>query len=181
MNSNRQPKGIPTGGQFAASRKAEPKIYVGGSQAMQEVVGRLERSSDESISEQEARMLWFSAMGIVDGKEGKELSLAFRAGQNLAQNRATPAAVLHDMVVERDKNGRQETRAYFMEKLPMKDALQAVINNPNTSSETLFVIARGFGHQPQSDAASRRLKEMRRGASLSERLRLFGEWRKVGR
>jgi hypothetical protein len=85
------------------------------------------------------------------------------------------------MVVERGDNGPQKTRAYFMERLPMKDALQAVINHPNTSAETLFVIARGFGHQPQSDAAKRRLKEMRRSAPLSERLRLFGEWRKAGR
>jgi hypothetical protein len=82
-------------------------------------------------------------------------------------------------VVKRDKGGQQNTRAWFMEKLPMRDALQAVINHPNTSAETLFVIARGAGHQPQSDAAKRRLKEMRRGAIPGVLLEHVAAWRKA--
>lgn len=181
MNSNRLPKGIPAGGQFAALQRPEPRIFIGGTQQMKPIEGELARSADQDISGQEARRLWDLAKGRIDTHSGTYEQLAHDAGQNLAQNRATPPDVLHDMVVKRGKDGVQITHAWFMDRHEMRVPLQAVLNNTNTSAETLHVIARSSGHEPQSDAAKRRLKEMRRGASLGERYRLFTERRKATR
>jgi hypothetical protein len=179
MSLKRQPRGTPDGGRFAAGPKPEARFFIGGSQVMKPVQGQLARSLDDSISAAEASDLWTQAKGRINVQDGAYEQMAFNAGQNLAQNPATPPEILHDMVVKRDKDGTQITRAWFMDKLPMQDPLRAVINHPNTSAETLFVIARSSGHQPQSDAARLRLKSMRRGASIRAMLELFAARRKA--
>ncbi|ACL41925.1 hypothetical protein Achl_3974 (plasmid) [Pseudarthrobacter chlorophenolicus A6] len=146
---------------------------------MKPVRGELERSGDESISAEEARRLWSLAKGRIGSDSlGAYEQHAFDAGRNLAQNRATPADVLHDMVVSRNKDGLQHTRSWFMDKIPLSEPLRSVVDHPNTSAETLYVIAATGLDKRESEAAKKRLKEFRRGATLRQRIQLVAaKWR----
>lgn len=174
MNSNRQPKGIRTGGQWAPEQHAE-------AYPLEPQTGELGRSTAADLSAKEAHKLWAIAYSRAHSIE-PDVASGLTAGRNLVRNPSTPPELLHSMLVKRDDQGRQITRAWFMDKpVAIRDALESVIGHPNTSPETLYVIARSPGHQPQSEAAKRRLKEMRRGAPLSTLLDHFAQWRKAAR
>lgn len=146
---------------------------------MEPQTGELGRSTAADLSADEAHRLWATAYSRAHGLE-PQVSTGLTAGRNLTRNPGTPPELLHSMLVKRDDQGRQITRAWFMDKpVAIRDALEAVIRHPNTSPETLYVIARSSGHQPQSDAAKRRLKEMRRGATPGKLLEHFAAWRKA--
>jgi hypothetical protein len=179
MNSNRQPKGIPSGGQFAADLRAESSLFTQEVPPMEPLTGTLGASATSSLTEAGARNIWEDTKATAARDQSVwELDVARVAMRNLAKNEATPPDVLHDMFVTPGKTGVNkvvETRLGYSDE---SGAMHAAIQNPSISAETLYVIAWGNGPEGSADAARQKLKERRR-SSWRERFRLIGAWRRA--
>jgi hypothetical protein len=159
MNSNRQPKGIRSGGQFAAQQRAEASLFTQDVPPMEPLTGRLAESGSPTLTAAGARGAWYGAKHMED----RDFSRASTAMRNLAKNKATPPDVLHDMFVARAKGGTNQLVAP-LGYIEQEEAMHAAIQNPNIADETLYVIAWGNGPEGSADAAREKLKERRRAS-----------------
>ena len=179
MNQNRQPKGIPSGGRFAADQRAESSLFTQEVPPMEPITGRLSETASPTLTAAGARGAWYGAQRMSDEEETFEtINRARAAMRNLAKNKATPPDVLHDMFVARGKDGMNNLAETSLGRTDENEALHAAIQNPNIAAETLYVIAWGNGPEGSADAARKKLKERSR-SSWRERLNLIGARRRA--
>jgi hypothetical protein len=174
VSMRRQPKGIPTGGRFAAEQRAESNLFTQEVPPMEPMTGRLSESAAPTLTAAGARGAWYGAQQMDDNN----FSRASTAMRNLAKNKATPPDVLHEMFVAPAKDGTNQLVDAPLGYIDQDEAMQAAIQNPNIAAETLFVIAWGNGPEGSADAARKKLKERRR-SSWRERFNLIGARRRA--
>lgn len=179
MNSNRQPKGIPVGGQFAALQRAEASLFTQKVPPMEPLAGRLSESAAPTLTAAGARGTWQGTKQLADEDQSVwDIDRARAAMRNLAKNKATPQDVLHDMFVTQGKDGTNKLVETRLGYAGDSEAMHAAIQNPNMAAETLYVITWGNGPEGSSEAARKKLKERRR-ASWRDRISLLGARRRA--